>query len=116
MLLNAAEVYAESGMKGGIDGRVVAIRLIDHLQSFTRPLENKEDKDDKLNEFVDEWWDGAQLKLELAVAISNTDSGQKAKTIRSKAYSYGKKLLFQYPDMDGPERVKKIDELVNKLK
>jgi tetratricopeptide (TPR) repeat protein len=116
VLLNAAEVYAESGVKGGIDGRVVAIRLIDHLQSFTRPIPDPVNPDPKLEEFIDEWWDGAQLKLELAVAISGTDSGQKAKSIRGKAYSYGKKLLFQYPKADGPERVKKIDDLVNRLK
>lgn len=115
VLLNAAEVYAESQMKGGVDGRMVAMRLIDHMHSFTIAITNADNPDDKLNEFVDEWWDGAQLKLELAVQISR-DSGQKAKTVRSKALSYGKKLIFEYPDMDGPERVKQMQLLVDKLK
>ena len=111
VLLTAAEVYNESSKGPG--GRWVAVRLIDHLHSFTLPV--KDEAKPKLAELITAWWDGAELKLKIfqAIAGSGGDAGRAGKT---KGYSFGRKIIFQYRGMDGEERVRRITALTEALK
>jgi tetratricopeptide (TPR) repeat protein len=113
ILLTTAEVYHES-TTSGTDGRWIAVRLLDHLHRFTLPTADKE-QNPKMFELVPTWWDGAELKLNIFKAIGGS-GGDQGRVARTRGYSYAKKLLFQYRNMDGPERVERIKTLERDLK
>jgi hypothetical protein len=112
-LLTAAEIYAQSAPKG-VDGRQVALRLIRHLHDFLRPIKDPEHP--KLEDKIPIWWAGAQLKLEIYLAITKGGAGPVEKDAAKKGADFAKKLVFQYPNMDGPERVQAIKSLEAQLK
>ena len=111
-LLTAAEVFGESSPKG-IDGRWIGVRLLDRLHKLTKPVAEPDSKDE---EYVNAWWDGAQLKLELYLAIAESQSEQAwSKRGAEYGYSFARRLIMQYPKMDGEERVEAIKRLSDQL-
>jgi len=113
VLLTTAEVYHES-TTGGNDGRWIAIRLLDHLHRFTTPVVDPTKP--KLAELVPVWWDAAELKLKIYLAISRSGGDDQARSAKRWGNNYANKLLFQYKKMDGPERVQRITVLERALK
>jgi len=111
-LLTAAEVFGESSPKG-LDGRWIGVRLLDRLHKLTTPVA---EEGGKSNDFVNVWWDGAQLKLELYLAIGESQSAQAwSKRAVEYGYAFGRRLITQYPNMDGEERVAAIKILSDRL-
>jgi len=113
VLLTAAEVYNESG-PGGADSRWIAVRLIDHLHTFSRAI--PEEGNEKLKELVPYWWAGTELKLRIMLGIAESGSGGASRAAATKGFSFAKKIIFQYTKMDGPERVARIKDLEVKLR
>ena len=112
-LLTAAEIYAQSAPQG-VDGRQVALRLIAHLHEFLLAVADPEHP--KLEEKIPIWWAAAQLKLEIYLAITKGGAGPVEKDMAKKGADFARKLIFQYPNMDGPERVQAIKSLEAQLK
>jgi hypothetical protein len=112
-LLTAAEIYAQSAPKG-VDGRQVALRLIHHLHGFTRAIKDPEHPE--LEDLIPIWWNAAQLKLEVYLAIAKGGAGPLEKDMARKGTEFAAKLLFQYPNMDGPARVQAVKALEAQLK
>ncbi len=111
VLITAAEVYHESSKGPG--GRWIAVRLIDYLHTFTLPV--KDEEKPKLAELVTTWWDGAELKLKIFLAIAGS-GGEAGRAGKNKGYSFATKIIFQYQSMDGEERVRRIKALAEALK
>jgi hypothetical protein len=112
-LLTAAEVYGETSPPGGLDGRWIGIRLLQHQQSFTKARHDPENP--ALDEFIPLWWEGAELMLKLYVSIAES-GGEPAKAAKSKGTQWANKLLVEYPDMDGQERVERVRVYAGRLK
>ncbi|MHC4939158.1 MAG: hypothetical protein ACYTHK_09345 [Planctomycetota bacterium] len=111
-LLTAAEVYGESSPKG-LDGRWIGVRLLEKLHKITEPTA---EEGSKKAEYVNAWWEGAQLKLELYLAIAEAQSAQvNSKKAAQYGFSFGKRLQVQYEAMDGPERVATVKRLTTQL-
>jgi len=111
-LLTAAEVFGESSPKG-LDGRWVGVRLLDRLHKLTKPVA---EEGTRQAEFVNLWWDGAQLKLELYLAIAESQSSQAwSKRAAEYGYSFARRLITQYTKMDGEERVAALERLSKQL-
>jgi hypothetical protein len=111
-LLTAAEVYGESSPKG-LDGRWIGVRLLDRLHVLTKPIGAPGTKE---AEYVNTWWDGAQLKLELYLAIAESNSAEAwSKRAAQYGHTFSRKLIVQYPKMDSPERVTTINALSDQL-
>ncbi|MHC4410173.1 MAG: tetratricopeptide repeat protein, partial [Planctomycetota bacterium] len=101
-LLTAAEVYGESSPQG-LDGRWIGVRLLDKLHKITEPAA---EAGSKKAEYVNTWWEGAQLKLELYLAIAEAQNvAAGSKKAAQYGFSFGKRVQVQYEAMDGPERV-----------
>jgi hypothetical protein len=109
----AALVYNQSSPTG-LDGRYLALRLIHHLHEFTIPT--KEPDKPSLHEFIPTWWDAAELKLRIYLAISQSGAGAKEKEAKKDGFAFAQKLLFQYQSMDGPARVAAVKSLEAQLK
>lgn len=112
-LLTAAEIYTRSSPEG-VNGYEVTLRLIYHLHSFLRGAPDPEHPE--LEDKIPIFWEGAQLKLETYLAIAKSGSGVNEKEAAKKGAAYARKLIFQYPSMDGPERVQAIKSLEAQLK
>ena len=112
-LLTAAEVFGESSPRG-LDGRWIAVRLIERLHKLTRPFAEPGTKE---AEFVNTYWEGVQLKLELLLAIAESQSETNwAKTAARQGHSFAKNHMVTYEKMDGPERVKVVTGLEAQLR
>ena len=109
----AARIYSESS-PAGIDGRYMALRLITLLHEFTipSPQEGKEN----LDEFIPVWWDAAELKLKIHIAIAQSGTGPAEKKMATEGLGYARKLGFENPKMDGPARVATVASLEAQLK
>lgn len=112
-LLTAAEIYTQSS-PAGVNGYEVALRLIYHLHSFLRGAPDPERPE--LEDKIPLYWAGAQLKLETYLAIAKSGSGPYEQEAAKKGAAFARKLIFQYPSMDGPERVQAIKSLEAQLK
>ena len=111
-LLTAAEVYGESSPKG-LDGRWIGVRLLDRLHVLTKPVGAPGTKEAEYTNF---WWGGAQLKLELYLAIAESNSEEAwSKRAAQYGHTFSRKLIVQYPEMDSPERVATIKALSDQL-
>ena len=110
--LLAATVFVDASPEGA-DGRWVAIRLINHLHTFTKPV--KDAAKPGLDRFVPTWWNGAQLQLETYLKIAQEDSGP----VGRKAGQHGHRAVTiwvaQYKKMDGPKRVAAFKKLAVEL-
>ncbi|MEM8882996.1 MAG: hypothetical protein AAGD14_02915 [Planctomycetota bacterium] len=114
-LLTAAAVYGEKGAPSpkGLDGRWIAVRLIDRLHQLT---EARPEEGSKKARFVNLWWDGAQLQLELYLRIAEQgSSAAHSKKAAQYGFSFSRRIISQYPSMDGPERVADIKRLSKQL-
>jgi len=109
----AAQIYAKSSPPG-IDGRYLAIRLITLLQEFTLPVSQPGKA--HLDEFIPVWWDGAELMLRTYLASAQSGTGAKAKDQASRGLGYARKLAYENPKMDGPNRVATVAALEAQLK
>jgi hypothetical protein len=112
-LLTAAEIYTQSSPEG-INGYQVALRLIHHLHSFLRGSTDPEHPE--LEDKIPIFWAAAQLKLETYLAIAKSGTGVTEKDAAKKGAAFARKLIFQYPSMDSPERVQAIKALEAQLK
>jgi len=112
-LRTAAALFIESSPPG-IDGRYVAVRLIHHLHQFTKPVADPATP--ALDEFIPTWWEGAQLKLEAYLAIAQSGAGPQEKSMAKDGYAFARKLIFEYPSMDNPKRVRDIKALEAQLR
>jgi len=112
-LLTAAEVCGESS-PAGLDGRWIGVRLLDKLDKITEPV--VDDPEDRLAQYVNTWWEGAQLKLELYLAIAEAQSTTAWSDEAAQfGFAWGKKLQLQYQKMDGPDRVNAVTALTARL-
>ena len=85
------------------------MRLIDRLHKLTEP---RAEPGSKKAEFVNLWWDGAQLQLELYKQIAETQSAAAySKKAAQWGFSFARRLIVQYPEMDSPERVEAVKRL-----
>lgn len=109
----AAQIYAKSS-PAGIDGRYLAIRLITLLHEFTIP--SPQPGKAHLDEFIPIWWDGAELKLRTYLAIAQSGTGAKEKEQAGLGLGYARKLSYENPKMDGPQRVAAVAALEAQLK
>jgi hypothetical protein len=109
----AAQIYAKNSPQG-IDGRYVALRLVHLLQEFTIPA--PQPGKPQLDEFIPIWWDSAELKLRTYLAIAQSGTGAKEKEEASTGLGYARKLLYENPKMDGPQRVATVAALEAQLK
>jgi hypothetical protein len=112
-LLTAAEIYTQSSPEG-VNGRRVALRLLHHLLSFLIAVPDPEHPN--LEDKIPIFWAGAQLKLEIHLAIAASGAGVIEKEEAKKGAAFAKKLIYQYPKMDSPERVQAIKSLEAQLK
>jgi len=112
-LLTAAEIYTQSA-PSGVDGRQVALRLLSHLHDFTLAVPDPEHPE--LEDKIPVYWAGAQLKLETYLAIAKSGTGVVEKDAAQKGAAFARKLIFQYPNMDSPERVQAVKALEAQLK
>jgi hypothetical protein len=112
-LLTTAEILAESAPQG-INGRWVAVRLIKHLHEITKPI--KDPNAEHLEQYIPTWWDGAQLMLEIYLKIAQEDTSPQGRKGANEGLAFAKKIMFQYPNADGQERVAAITDLQIKLK
>ncbi|HEX5136054.1 MAG TPA: tetratricopeptide repeat protein [Planctomycetota bacterium] len=108
----AAQIYAKSS-PAGIDGRYLAIRLITLLHEFTIPASQPGKQ--QLDEFIPIWWDAAELKLRTYLQIAQS-GGAKEKEQASLGLGYARKLQYENPKMDGPQRVAAVAALEAQLK
>ena len=68
-------------------------------------------------DFINTWWEGAQLKLELYLAIAETGSAASwSKKAAEWGHSFGVRINAQYEGMDGEQRVETVARLVDQLK
>jgi len=111
-LLTAARIYPEVS-PGGVDGRHVALKLIYHLHSFTRPVKTG---NEAVDPYVPLWWEAAQMKLEFYTALAESNVGAEAKEYATTGLGFATKILFEHPKMDGEERVRAVKALEAKLK
>jgi hypothetical protein len=111
--LTTAEILAESSPPG-VDGRWVAVRLIRRLHELTKPIPDPEYPN--LEQYIPTWWEGAQLMLEICLKIAQEDTSPQGREAAKDGYGFAKKIQFQYPDMDGPERVAAVKNLEIDLK
>ncbi len=112
-LLTAAKVFKESS-PAGLDGRWIAIRLVSHLHSFTKP--NSDPSNPKLDEFIAHWWSGTELMLQLYLVIAESGGGQVATSAAQSGAAFSSKILFENPNADGPERLARLKQLDASLK
>lgn len=113
VLYVAALIYSQSS-PAGIDGRYLALRLISVLHDFTVPVSQEDKKN--LDEFIPVWWDAAELKLRIHIAIAQSGTGPAEKKAATEGLGYAKKLGFETPQMDGPARVAAVTALEAQLK
>ncbi len=111
----AARIYSES-QPAGIDGRYIALRLIDFLHEFTVPVSQEEQGKKNLDEFIPIWWDAAELKLRIYIAIAQSGTGVREKDAATTGLGYARKLAYENPKMDGPTRVAAVAALEAQLK
>jgi hypothetical protein len=109
----AAQIYAKSS-PSGIDGRYLAIRLVTLLHEFTLPA--SQPGKEHLDEFIQVWWDGAELKLRTYLQIAQSGTGAKEKEQAAQGLGYARKLAYENPKMDGPQRVAAVAALEAQLK
>lgn len=107
VLYTAAQVLAESSPPE-VDGRWVAIRLLDQLTQITKPLP---EDNDPLHKYKTLWWDASELRIQIYVAIAESGRGDIERKAGQAALSSATQLLLTYKEMDGPERVQRIQEL-----
>ena len=111
-LLTAAKVFGESSPRGR-DGRWIGVRLVHRLHKLTRPMA---DPGTKMADFVNIYWEGAELKLVLYLAIASSQSDVAwSKKAAKEGYSFATNLIATYEKMDGPERVTMIKGLAKQL-
>ncbi|MGQ0612261.1 MAG: hypothetical protein ACT4PV_00715 [Planctomycetaceae bacterium] len=111
VILTAAMVYSEANPPD-TDGRWVAVRLIDYLHKFTKPIAQLP-SDEK---WIRTWWDGAELRIRVYLAIGESGTSEMERKAKANAATAAAKLILQYREMDGPERVKRIQELEARAK
>jgi hypothetical protein len=109
----AALIYSQSS-PSGIDGRYLALRLITVLHEFTIPVSQPDKKN--LDEYIPDWWDAAELKLKILLAIAQSGTGPAEKKAASEGLGYARKLSFETPKMDGPGRIASVTALEAQLK
>jgi hypothetical protein len=108
----AAQIYAKSS-PAGIDGRYLAIRLVTLLHEFTIPT--PQPGKPQLDEFIPIWWDAAELKLRTYIEIAQ-HGGAKEKEQAALGLGFARKLAYENPKMDGPQRVAAVAALEAQLK
>jgi len=109
----AAEIYSKSS-PAGIDGRYLAIRLVTYLHEFTIPASQPGKAN--LDEFIPIWWDAAELKLRTYLAIAQSGTGAREKDQAAQGLGYARKMAYENPTMDGPQRVATFAALEAQLK
>jgi hypothetical protein len=107
VLYTAAQVFAESSPPD-VDGRWVAIRLLDQLTQITKPTP---DENDPLFKYRKLWWDAVELRIRIYIAIAESGRGDLERKAGQAALSSATQLLLTYNEMDGEERVQRIREL-----
>jgi hypothetical protein len=109
----AALIYSQSS-PAGMDGRYLALRLITVLHEFTVPVTQEDKKN--LDEFIPIWWDAAELKLKILIAIAQSGTGAREKAAATEGLGYARKLGYETPKMDGPAREAAVKALEAQLK
>ncbi|MFQ5843857.1 MAG: hypothetical protein ACE5JG_02600 [Planctomycetota bacterium] len=115
-LILAAKVFQDAS-PAGVDGRWVAVRLLDHLHKFTIPVADPAKP--QLDKYIDAWWEGAGLKLRILRRIARegrgTEPGRKA---AGSGLKYLTVLKLKYPstlDAKVPDH-QKIETDLKRLK
>ncbi len=112
--LYVAALICSQSSPAGSDGRYLALRLITVLHEFTIPVSQEDKK--HLDEFIPVWWDAAELKLRIHLAIAQSGTSPAEKKAATDGLGYARKLGFETPKMDGPERVARVSALEAQLK
>ena len=90
------------------------MRLLEKLHKVTDATAEPESKK---AEWVNTWWEGAQLKLQLYLAIAEAQSSANwSKKAAQYGFGFGRRLEVQFEKMDGPERVTTMKRLTAQLK
>ncbi|MFB3065004.1 MAG: hypothetical protein ACE10D_00685, partial [Planctomycetota bacterium] len=113
-LLLAAKVFKDASPEGA-DGRWVAVRLVNYIHTFTKPM--KDSAKPQLDRYISVWWNAAQLQLETYLLLAQEDPsgavGRKAGQTGFRAVTI---LNAQYMKMDGPKRLAAFKKLAVELK
>jgi len=105
MLLTTAEVYVET-QPHGADGRWAAIRLCNVLQGLVPPTPNPNKPGSE--ELVPFYWGAAELKVRAYADIARTSTGQDGRQAAKDGLAFVTKITFEFPTLDGEERLKRI--------
>jgi len=104
----AAKVYAES-TPAGLDGRWIAVRMSQYLTRLIKPAPDPEAP--QYDEHVDTWWDAALLQANTLLEIAKSGRGANEKKAASRGRGAVKRWLFQHPQANNKENLKRLKEL-----
>lgn len=107
VILSAAEVLGET-RPFDADGRWAAIRLLNMLHTLTQPVSNAANPNPKMDELIPTWWNAAELKVKLYIAIAATGAGQEKRRAADEGSGFLTKTMFEYASLDGPERLERF--------